>query len=312
MIRNLQNNKITKETRLEIADAILSKGLAYQGKVNQADFLNRLYDLKSMRSTDSRPDYDNAYKDIHQHADRNPGDWAEDWVFTDERLNLSYCPDEDYTKFLYLTLNPNLRENDGSAESLASIYNASLSKHGLGFYKENEINGAPIYAMGASSLFNATHVEKSVEIKKYLDSDYVHKKIDLMNKAVITETDVAIGTGKELLETICKSIMKQRSLAINKDWTLPQLVKNTTASMDFKPKGVENPDGAERSVKQILNGINTIIQGVTELRNAYGSGHGKSEDFKGLEPVYAKLFVGVVADAALFLLGINGKTELEE
>ena len=313
MIKNIQANRINKETRQEIADAIISQGLAYNGKVKQADFLNRLYNLKEMPSTDYRPDYNNAYKDIHQHADMNPGDWAEGWVFTDERLNLTHCPDEDYLKFLHLTVLPVIRDNDGSAEKLVNIYNQFLKKHDIGLANGNESkNGASMYSIGALHMLQGFQVAKTVEIKKYLDSDYVHKKIDLMNKAANEDTDVAIGTGKELLETICKSILKQRNVLVDKDWTLPQLLKNTIANMDIKPKGVENPDNAERSIKQILGGISSIVQGMTELRNSYGTGHGKDNDFKGLNPVYAKLFTGMVADTALFFLGINGTTELEE
>lgn len=313
MIKNINTPRITKETRQEIADAITSQGLAYNGKVKQADFLNRLYNLKEMPSTDYRPEYNNAYKDIHQHADMNPQDWGEGWVFTDERLNLMHCTDEEYLKFLHLTTLHVLRENDGSAQELVNIYNKYLNKYGFGLAKENETrDGAPIYSIGALNTLQNVQVEKTIEIKKYLDSDYVHKKIDLMNQAVNEDTDVAIGTGKELLETICKSILKQRNVAADKDWTLPQLLKNTTSSMDFKPKGVENPENAERSIRQILGGVSSIVQGMTELRNSYGSGHGKDNDFKGLDSVYAKLFTGMVADTALFFLGVNGKTELEE
>ncbi|WP_207423734.1 abortive infection family protein [Desertivirga brevis] len=313
MIKNFNTPRITKDTRQKIADAIISQGLAYNGKVKQADFLNRLYDLREMPSTDSRPQYNNAYKDIHQHADMNPQDWDEGWVFTDERLNLMHCSDEEYLNFLHLTVLPILRENDGSAQELVIIYNKYLNKYGFGMAKEKETkDGAPIFSIGPLDMLQNVQATKSVELKKYLDSDYVHKKIDLMNQAANEDTDVAIGTGKELLETICKSILKQKNIAADKDWTLPQLLKNTTASIDLKPKGVENPDNAERSIKQILGGVSSIVQGMTELRNSYGSGHGKDNDFKGLDPVYAKLFTGMVADTSLFFLGVNGKTELEE
>lgn len=311
MIRN--NNKINSEIRQNIADDIVAQGVAYNGKVLQADFLARLYDLKSMPSTDYRPEYDNAYKDIKQHADRNPGDWAEDWVFTDERLNLLHCTDDEYMKFIGLTLLPLLRENDGSAERLATIYNTHLNPIGLGVNKADETkNGAPIYEVGALNLLHTKRAETVVAIKKYLDSTYVNKKIELMNKAIETDTDVAIGTGKELLETIFKSILKSRGAEADKYWTLPQLLKNTVAVLDLKQKGIEDAEQAERSVKQIFGGISSIVQGITELRNAYGSGHGKDSDFKGLDAVSARFYTGLVAEISIYLLGINGRMELDE
>ncbi len=313
MIKNNKPIKITKQTRQDIADAIINQGLEYNGKVKQADFLNRIYNLANMSSTDYRIQFNNAYKDIHQHADMNPGDWSEGWVFTDERFNLMHCPDDEYLKFLHMTVNPALRENDGSAEELVKIYNKYLNSHGIGLAKERLLkNGAITYSIGPLHLSQGVQAVKTAAIKKYLDYEYVHKKIDLMNAAVSQDTDVAIGTGKDLLETICKSILKQRDIKYDKSWTLPQLLKNTISNMDIKPKGIENPEVAERSVKQILGGINSIIQGMTELRNSYGSGHGKDNDFQGLDPSYARLFTGMVADTALFFLNINGTTELEE
>ncbi len=51
-----------------------------------------------------------------------------------------------------------------------------------------------------------------------------------------------------------------------------------------------------------------IFQNLAELRNSYGTGHGKDANFKGLEIKYAKLFVGVVSEIAIFYLATNGET----
>jgi hypothetical protein len=149
---------------------------------------------------------------------------------------------------------------------------------------------------------------KKAAIKQYLNTAYVNGKIDIMNEAVYKDTDLALGTAKELLETICKSILKQKGATIKTDWTLPQLLNATTASLDFKPKQADDPTKAEKAIKQILGGISSIVHGVAELRNGYGTGHGKDADFKGLEPKYAKLFVGVVSEIAILYLATNGET----
>lgn len=73
-----------------------------------------------------------------------------------------------------------------------------------------------------------------------------------MNDAIRKDTDLAIGTAKELLETTCKSILKQKAVAVDSNWTLPQLLKTTTNALDFTPKEAANPESAERSLKQIL------------------------------------------------------------
>ena len=128
-----------------------------------------------------------------------------------------------------------------------------------------------------------------------------------MVNAVKTDTDLAIGTAKELLETICKSILKQKNVSVDKNWTLQRLIKETSNSLNFRPKDAEDPEKAEQSIKQILGGISAIVQGVSELRNSYGTGHGKNSDFKGLEVKYAKLLVGVVSEIAIIFLATNGE-----
>jgi len=129
-----------------------------------------------------------------------------------------------------------------------------------------------------------------------------------MTDAIHKDTDLAIGTAKELLETTCKSILRQKNETINSDWKLPQLLKATTNSLDFTPKEAGDPEKAEKAIKQILGGIASIVQGVGELRNGYGTGHGKDSDFIGLEIKYAKLLVGVVSEIAILYLATNGET----
>lgn len=304
--------KITTVTRRNIADALIAENLGYNGRLKEADFLHRLYNLTAMPTTDYRPEYNNAYKDIHQHADMNPGDWQPDWVFTDVRFNLMYCEDEIYLKFLVETLNPVLRRDNSEINKLVTIYNRYLQKEGFEFYQADEISGRPVFNWTTVNTYHTQLVEKTVAIKKHLNTEYVNKKIEQMNEAIISDTDIAIGTGKELLEIVCKSILRQKGVIVDRNWTLQQLIKHTTNALDFKPKEADNPDIAERSIKQVLGGIATIVQGITELRNAYGSGHGRDANFKGLESKYAKLYVGVVSEIAIIYLTTSGEVEVAD
>jgi hypothetical protein len=58
---------------------------------------------------------------------------------------------------------------------------------------------------------------------------------------------------------------------------------------------------AAETVKRLLNNLATITQGVAELRNQYGTGHGKAAGSKGLGPRHAKLAVGAASTLAVFL-----------
>ncbi|MES2701563.1 MAG: abortive infection family protein [Bacteroidota bacterium] len=302
-------NKITSVTRRNIADELTATNLGYSGRLRESDFLNRLYDLSKMPSTDSRTAYNDAYKDIRQHMDNNT-DWERDWVFTDVRFNLMHIDDETYLKFIAETLHPAVVSEDSDAQQLLKIYNKHLSADGYNFVPTGDISGRTIYSGALTNSEDHRLFYKKNDIKKYLNTEYVNKKVDQMTMAAKADTDVAIGAGKELLETVCKSILIQKNVDVDKNWTLPQLLKNTTGALDFTPKDADEPEKAEKSIRQILGGITTIVQGVTELRNAYGTGHGKNADFKGLEAKYAQLFIGVVSEIAIIYLATNGETEI--
>ncbi len=298
-------NRITDVTRQQIADKMQLSKLWYYGNQNEPDFLGRIFDLTSMKSRDYR--YDNAYDDIYKHTVNN-NDWGSDWIYIDPRINLLHCDDKTYLKFLAMSVHPIVRTNSEEVARLIEIFNQHLHADGFEIAQNDEISGKPVFVGRQKAIGQVHMIATKVEIKKYLNTGYVNDKINSMTDAINKDTDLAIGTAKELLETTCKSILKQNGETINPDWTLLQMLKATTNSLDFMPKETTDPEKAEKAIKQILGGISSIIHGVSELRNGYGTGHGKDADFKGLEIKYAKLLVGVVSEIAILFLTTNGET----
>lgn len=302
-----QQNKITAITRRDIADELTLNKLGYNGRLDEPDFLSRLYDLKQLPSKDYR--YTNAYDDIHKHMVMN-NDWEDDWVFTDTRFNLMHTSDEEYLRFLAETLHPSVRSDEKEILQMQRIYNSHLKDDGYEIIQVGEISGKPVFE-GRTKIIGSSHlVENKIEIKKYLNTEYVNNKINLMNEAVSRDTDLAIGTAKELIETACKSILTKHGETIDSNWNLGQLTKRTYSILDFKSKKASNPEKAENCIKQVLQGATTMINGIAELRNAYGTGHGKVADFKVLEPKYAKLIVGIVSELVIFFL-VTDNEEIE-
>jgi hypothetical protein len=303
-------NEITSLTRRNIAEALQISNLFYNGRLEELEFLLRLYDIKKMKSEDKR--FTNAWDDIIQHRIRNY-DWADNWIFFDNRFNLMNCEDEEYLNFISETIHPLVRNNEEELEKILNLYNKYLKPDGYEIVEIDEISGNPIYAGRKILSGKQDLMTKSAFIKTFLDTDYVTKKIKRMTDSLDKDNDLAIGTAKELLETMCKSILKQKGIEYDYDWSVSKLINTTTKNLDFMPKNAEDPEKAKKSIVQILSGISTAIQGLSELRNAYGSGHGKEADFKPLETVYAKLYVSLVSDLVIFYLSINGEnTEIVE
>jgi len=68
------------------------------------------------------------------------------------------------------------------------------------------------------------------------------------------------------------------------------------------PSDIPDEIKTSKSIKQILGSLSAVVQGIGEIRNKYGSGHGKGNKFKGLQPRHAKLAVGAASTLAIYLL----------
>ena len=99
----------------------------YYGRLEEIEFLNRLYDLKNMSSYDSRcPD---AESDIWQHTVNND-DYPFCWVFEDERFQLKIGSDESYLKFICEIFHPVVRHEKGYWKELLNEVNKLLQNDG--------------------------------------------------------------------------------------------------------------------------------------------------------------------------------------
>jgi hypothetical protein len=139
---NASSIKISIVVRQSIFDEITLNKISWSGRLEEPDFLNRIFDLSKMPSNDSR--FTNAYDDIVKHRIMNY-DWEENWVFTDRRFNLLHCDEEIFLKFLSLTINPVSRTEDGGVAQLIEIYNRNLAESGIEFYEKSKIAGKSIY-----------------------------------------------------------------------------------------------------------------------------------------------------------------------
>jgi hypothetical protein len=141
-------NEITDITRREIVDFFGTSSVHWAGRLEEPEFLSRLYDLTQMRSTDSR--LPNAAADIHKHRVDWPGDWSPNWVFYDQRFNLLHAPDEEFLRFLCETLHPVVRPDATEARELAAAYNRELAADGYSLVEVKQISGRPVFGASRS------------------------------------------------------------------------------------------------------------------------------------------------------------------
>ena len=199
-------------------------------------------------------------------------------------------------------IHPLVRVDPSHVTRLLQIFNDNLKEDNYELIEKTRISGKPIF-VGRLKLTGSEIIEKKgKDIKQLLNAEYVTQQITLMETSIENAPHVSIGIAKELIETCCKSIFEERQVAYDKGWDLPKLMKETTKLLKLTPEDIPNEIKAAGSIKQILGSLSSVVQGISEIRNDYGSGHGKDGKFKGLQPRHAKLAVGAASTLAIYLL----------
>lgn len=129
-------------------------------------------------------------------------------------------------------------------------------------------------------------------IKEKFSSEYISSQIDMMVKMQSENPTEAIGKAKELIESCCRTILELESIEVNKAWDINRLVDETFKYIRITPNDIPENIPDAKAMKAILGNLKAIAGNVASLRNNYGSGHGKSASFKGLQERHAKLAIG--------------------
>jgi hypothetical protein len=289
--------RISEITRRNIFDTLRVENVNWAGRLGEPDFLSRIFDLEQMPSYDSR--FKNAAGDIWQHRINNY-DWDDDWVFTDERFNLLRCDDETFLRFLCEMIHPVVRGNAQEAEQLRQLFNQILAADGYEIVERSRISGYPVYAARCK----VEDVPLGVNLarkQKVFTAEYLSQQIIRIEASIPHAPDLAIGTSKELVETCCKTILQERGIQFDDKWGLAKLVKATYKELKLTPDDIPDAAKAAGTIRRLLSNLATVTQGLAELRNLYGTGHGKSATSKGLTSRHAKLAAGAATALAVFL-----------
>lgn len=135
-----------------------------------------------------------------------------------------------------------------------------------------------------------------------LDVPELHRQLARLRDAQEDDPGLAVGTAKELVETTCKTILEARSVSYDPNSDITVLVKAVRRELDLLPEDIPGSAKGAEIMRRLLTNLGSVAQGLGELRNLYGTGHGKAGSAKGLSARHARLAVGSAATLATFLL----------
>jgi hypothetical protein len=135
------------------------------------------------------------------------------------------------------------------------------------------------------------------EASDILDRNTLREHIRRIEQAVDDDPGQAVGSAKELLETAAKAVLEAYGEDPGAFDTLPKLAKQAMKLLNLTIERIPESARAAESMKQVFSGMNQIVSGIAELRNLYGTGHGRTRR-GGLEPRHARFVAGASATLA--------------
>ncbi|MEL7605775.1 MAG: hypothetical protein AAGU39_06965 [Sedimentibacter saalensis] len=115
----------------------------YFGRIEEIEFLKRLYDKKKTPSLDAK--YFDAEGDIWQHTVNND-DYPSCWVFEDDRFQLKNGSDETYLRFICEIFHPAVRDEKGYWKEFLAEINKFLKNDGYEIYPAEKISNRDVYS----------------------------------------------------------------------------------------------------------------------------------------------------------------------
>jgi hypothetical protein len=145
-------------------------------------------------------------------------------------------------------------------------------------------------------------LEDVIDHQLSVDRDQLRVNIARIRGAITQDPALAIGSAKELVEATCKAILEDVGATVPDKADLPELVHQVFDRLDLVAKNVPAEKKGAAAIRKVLGSLSQVVQGVAELRNLYGSGHGRRPGERGLAARHARLCAGAASTLATFLM----------
>lgn len=112
----------------------------------------------------------------------------------------------------------------------------------------------------------------------------------------------AIGSSKELLETVLKAVLGLHGNGPETKVDVPKLVKDANVRLGLDASGHRGSEPGAEQRRRLFSSLSTIVHATSELRNAgFGTGHGGSQR-PALDLATARLVVSSAVAVATFYI----------
>ena len=140
------------------------------------------------------------------------------------------------------------------------------------------------------------------------ESLVIRQQVEALEDALPDKPGIAVSFCRTLIETTCKTILIDRGQTPDDAWEAPKLISETTKFLHLGIHDSGHTDADLRTgAEKLVRGVNNIIEGVVQIRNAHGAAaHGSDAYAPMLDARYAE----ILARATDAVVGLLFKTHL--
>jgi Abortive infection C-terminus len=142
----------------------------------------------------------------------------------------------------------------------------------------------------------------SFAVKRLEDLAYIDDRGRRLHLLANDSPRDAVGAAKELVESVCRTVLRlSGEPAPGKAADVADIATSTLKALEFVPAGIDDTKKSAALVRRCLQQLGAVVASLDELRNLYGSGHGRDDRWKGLSSRHARLAVGAAVTFAGFV-----------
>jgi hypothetical protein len=130
----------------------------------------------------------------------------------------------------------------------------------------------------------------------------IRQQVETIEDSLTRVPALVFDLSKALVETVCKTILTEIGIPYSNDDDCPALLRQVTTHVRLFPSGHSAPAAITESIRKTVHGLNTIVQGLCEIRSREGiASHGRDAFAQNLEPIQAMLAASAADSIVSFL-----------
>ena len=108
---------------------------------------------------------------------------------------------------------------------------------------------------------------------------------------------------------MCKLLLADAGRDADPNWSVAKLFKEAAGTLDLTIDGVNDGRAGAESIRKVLRALAQTVVGTAELRNRYGTGHGRARRPSGLGPRHARLVASSAIALSRFMLDTRAERD---